>query len=367
MARIRTRRLKVGRAPTGLVMTGPALRVFESGSGKLSDYALSDGRRLGRVTLPGPLDVDAGLTAHASNLIQGRAGEWFAWTWQSESLRLFRVLEDRVVARATLHAPVIREWGYGAASHKLAMTFAGARTIGFTEDGRVVRERAVDFELGSVTFDGTGQRVLAASMSGDRILVLDARTEQVIDELRLGFQAGSDFKPLGAQLSFQPAPLLLRGDRVLYVGAWLFDRAELTSPVLVVDMRHHHVRAIRDSRIRAPYAIHDNPRLPELYVVGYDFTVVLDLERSAVVHVFEPGRLSGFAVAPNGRWAAGVTLFGTALLIFDVESRRVESIPLNGRFKGEPVNVPVVIDSESAMVAVPDVTADELVIAEVRV
>jgi hypothetical protein len=78
-------------------------------------------------------------------------------------------------------------------------------------------------------------------------------------------------------------------------------------------------RATRRAEYTGPATT--NPLHSELYVSGIDETVVVNLTTRAVSHRLGPGRLTGFKVAPNGEWAAGVDVFHEEIFVYDLHKR----------------------------------------------
>jgi hypothetical protein len=246
------------------------------------------------------------------------------------------------------------------------MTFGDSAQLGIVDEHNDSRERFVGIELGSVAFDARGRTILASSLAGDRLLILDAKSEATLSVISLSSRLGSEFSERGIQFDFNLAPLLPVSERLIFLAPWISDRADRRTPLLAVDPVAQHIDVYQDELVRFPYSIHKNPVLPELYVVGYDFTVIFDLSRRTVTHVLGPGRLTGFAVAPDGSWALGVTLRNEMLLAFDLRTRAVTEVPLKGGVAGELVAVPVVFSEDSRVAAAPDVTANQVVIVELR-
>jgi hypothetical protein len=133
--------------------------------------------------------------------------------------------------------------------------------------------------------------------------------------------------------------------------------------VLVVHRKPRHIELIVAPGLRIPQQIELNPTRNEAYLVGYDETMVLDLDGREVLRALGPGRLTGFSVSPDGRWAAGVTLANDRLLIFGLNDRRSHATTLMGRERGELWRVPVRFDDGTSLVATLDIPAHELVVA----
>jgi hypothetical protein len=56
----------------------------------------------------------------------------------------------------------------------------------------------------------------------------------------------------------------------------------------------------------------------------------VNLTTQAVTRSLGPGRLTGFKVAPNGEWAAGVDVFYQEIFVYDLQRKEVQKIPFAG-------------------------------------
>jgi hypothetical protein len=99
-----------------------------------------------------------------------------------------------------------------------------------------------------------------------------------------------------------------------------------------------------------------------------DETVVVNLTTHAITHSLGPGRLTGFKVAPNGKWAAGVDVFYEQIFVYDLEKKEVQRVPLAGLAEedAEFDKVAVLVDASSQVAIVADIPANQVVVLRVE-
>ena len=96
-----TKRVEVGKRPTGLLLGDTELTVYEAGDGTISFYDLGTGELLRRFSLPDELNPEMQTSTLGNTLLAGQTGQAFAWTFGNEGV-VYHVNQDRVLGRITL-------------------------------------------------------------------------------------------------------------------------------------------------------------------------------------------------------------------------------------------------------------------------
>jgi hypothetical protein len=121
------------------------------------------------------------------------------------------------------------------------------------------------------------------------------------------------------------------------------------------------LRVITGIGILYLYSIIHNAKLQELYISGYDQTLVINNKNQNVTRILGEGRLTGFRLAPNGNWAIEVNVYNDKIFIFDLLKRTEDFIPLDGSLRaGEFSRVPIEVSYDSKLAIVSNIPVNQI-------
>ena len=361
-------------------MRDTELTVHEAGDGTISVYDVMTGALLRRVSVPDEIHPEMRKSTLGNTLLPGPTGQVFAWTFGDEGL-VYHVEQDRFLGKLALGRYALNSWVYSEIAQKLVITQYDDPVVHLVRaDLSTASVMPVgDTEPGMAVLASDGKSVFVADPNGETVLAVDLESETASILIAVGSTLTETY-PLGVStrdssfirvfeerdgISGRSAPMTISPDgRFLYICPARADPADQFTPLTVIRLTDSELSVISGQGIRFPVLVESNPRYSELYVSGMDETVVVDLTRQEVSHSLGPGRLTGFKVAPNGEWAAGVDVFYNEILVYDLQNKEVHKIPLSGLAKENEGfdKVPVLIDASSQMAVVADIPADQVAV-----
>jgi hypothetical protein len=361
----RVARWAAGIRPTGLAIEEDRLVVAESGSATVSVYRGGERRRQTR--LPDGVNPYMRFSLVGGTLLPAGSGAFYCWSALAEAV-VYLVSDGEVCGRVRLGPYSLCDWAYSSSSAKLVVASLGERVLYFAPaDLAGVRPRAFGYDVGALAMAPGGGLLYAADRLGEQVRVIEVSGEALREVLEIGPGISRDFPEAGGAAPFARAPIAISPDSsTLYLCPLRGDPAQQLSPLVCIDLRTRARRVISGRGIRFPYHVALSPTRDEAYVVGCDETVVVDLRFGRVTRALGPGKLTGFAVAPDGTWAAGTDAYHRNLYLFDLQRPESLKVPCSEVPEGEFVRTPVVIDPSSSRVAIPDPEANQVVEVEVR-
>jgi hypothetical protein len=360
----KVQRFIVGSRPTGLLLREHELSVLESGSARVSIYDLPSGEVRRMIPFPDGVNPFTHFSAIGGTLLAGSDGQTYGWTVTSQGI-IYLLGHTSVLGRSLLGPYSLRDWIYVPTARKLLLTSYDSRIIHIlSSDLSFSRPLPPGFEPGQLILAQDGKTAYVVDATGEAIHILDVAREYVSEILRVTAALGENFPTIAVISPFYTAPAVLSTDgRFLYVCPARADEAEQHSPVVILDLKQRTTQVISGEGIRLPYQIVLNPSRAEIYVSGYDQTVVVDAKTQRVKRTLGPGRLTGFRLAPNGEWAVGLDVYNEAIFVFDLSREIQLTVPLAERSEpGELIHVPVLINATSTMAIIADIPADQVVL-----
>ena len=307
---INVKRYKVGNHPTGLLLNEGKIHVLESGKARVITYDLDNGHLLNSVIFPDGVNPYMGYSSIGNTLLAGPNKLAYSWTITSQGT-IFSTSNKNIQHQCFLGPYSLRDWVYAPTVRKLIVSQYDSKALQFLPANlSYTISRFFGFEPGALVLSEDGNTVFAADVIGDEIYIIDLKTERITGIIPVGSALKDDFPQNEADLTLRNAPINISSDgQFLYVGSMRADIAELHTPLAIINLNRRRVDVVKDEHIRYPYWIMPNPKLPELYISGYDQTIAIDYAKRRIVHILGEGRLTGFNVAPSGKWAIGVDVY----------------------------------------------------------